>query len=118
MPLQSICRSVIRNILRKNIDIDHPPSKRAPPAKNFKRKRVLKKLMVPLFESDDSSEDDEVYLRYGGDRNRHAGRATFRGESDRLINFFLGTIRSNSSPDGGLLMIVRSCTYYGFFSGQ
>lgn len=99
MPLQAICRAVIRNILRKNIELEHPPSKPPPPVKNFKRKRVLKKLMVPLFESDGSSED-EIYFRFGDDRNRNAGRATFRGESDRLINFFLGTIRSNPSPQG------------------
>ncbi|KAJ8932456.1 hypothetical protein NQ314_014638 [Rhamnusium bicolor] len=66
MSLQSLCRAVIRNILRKNLEIEHPPVKRPPPVnKAPKKKRALRRLVVPLFESDDSS-DDERHVRIGG----------------------------------------------------
>lgn len=64
--LQSLCRSVIRNILRKNVELEHPPVKRKIPGqKGPKKKRVLRRLVVPLFESEDSSDDDR-HVRLGG----------------------------------------------------
>lgn len=65
--LQSLCRAVIRNILRKNVELEHPPVKRKIPAQRGpKKKRVLKRLVVPLFESEDSSDDDRHIVRLGG----------------------------------------------------
>ncbi|KAF7272627.1 hypothetical protein GWI33_014608 [Rhynchophorus ferrugineus] len=98
LPLQILCRSVVRNILRKNIEIEHPPVKRQRPAKEPKRKRVLKRLVVPLFDDEDSSEE-ERQVRLGGDRNRNAGRATLRRDDDGVFSFFLGMNRRGSSGD-------------------
>lgn len=64
--LQSLCRAVIRNLLRKNVELEHPPVKRKIPVqKGPKKKRVLRRLVVPLFESEDSSDDDR-HVRIGG----------------------------------------------------
>lgn len=64
--LQSLCRVVVRNILRKNVELEHPPVKRKIPVqKGPKKKRVLKRLVVPLFETEDSSDDDH-HVRLGG----------------------------------------------------
>ncbi|CAG9819140.1 unnamed protein product [Phaedon cochleariae] len=99
--LQELCRSVVRNILRKNVEKEHPPIKKSPPVnKAPKKKRALRRLVVPLFESEDSSDDDR-HVRIGGVRNRDAGRATFREESDGLLNFVLGTFREGRNLFAG-----------------
>ncbi|KAG5900210.1 hypothetical protein JTB14_008092 [Gonioctena quinquepunctata] len=91
--LQALCRSVIRNMLRKNIELEHPPVKKpAPVTRAVKKKRALRRMVVPLFDSEESSDDDRQ-VRIGGVRNRNAGRATFREESDNLLSFVLGSFR-------------------------
>ncbi|KAJ8984799.1 hypothetical protein NQ317_003713 [Molorchus minor] len=93
MTLQALCRAVIRSILRNNIEKDHPPIKRDPSVNKVpKKKRALRRLVVPLFESDDSSDGDRHYT-LGGVRNRDAGRATFREENDGFLDFVLGSFR-------------------------
>lgn len=83
--LQAICRAAIRNILRKNIELEHPPVKRTPPhpSKTPKRKRTLRRLVVPLFEEEyDSSDDDNRRVRMGVGRNRDAERPAARDDDD------------------------------------
>lgn len=66
LSLQCLCRAVVRNILRKNIEVELPPIKRRPPLRKAPKKRnPLRRMVVPLFESDDSSDDDR-YIRIGG----------------------------------------------------
>lgn len=67
LSLQALCRALIRNILRKTIETEHPSvkkSKRPPITRAPKKKRALRRLVVPLFESEDSS-DDERHVRIG-----------------------------------------------------
>ncbi|XP_030754406.1 uncharacterized protein LOC115881164 [Sitophilus oryzae] len=101
LSLQVLCRAVVRNILRRNIEIDHPPAKRVKfraPSKEPKRKRVLKRLVVPLFDDDESSDEDR-HVRIGGDRNHNAGRASFRSDDGGIFSFFLGMGGRRSSGD-------------------
>ncbi|XP_025837593.1 ABC transporter F family member 4-like [Agrilus planipennis] len=61
--LQSACRTVIRNVLRKNIETENPSFKnRLPPKpkKAPKKKRPVRGLVVPFFDTSDDS-DDEFY---------------------------------------------------------
>ncbi|XP_074031779.1 protein-L-isoaspartate O-methyltransferase domain-containing protein 1 isoform X2 [Leptinotarsa decemlineata] len=101
LSLQALCRSVIRNMLRKNVEVEHPPVKKpAPVTRSVKKKRALRRLVVPLFDSEESS-DDERHVRIGGVRNRDAGRAIFREENDGLLNFVLGTFREGRNLFAG-----------------
>ncbi|XP_057664554.1 protein-L-isoaspartate O-methyltransferase domain-containing protein 1-like isoform X1 [Diorhabda carinulata] len=92
--LQVLCRATIRNILRKNVEIEHPPVKRQSniTTKAPKRKRALRRLVVPLFDSEDSS-DDERHVRISAGRNRDGGRASFREDNGGFFNFVLGSVR-------------------------
>ncbi|KAJ8911379.1 hypothetical protein NQ315_014210 [Exocentrus adspersus] len=100
LSLQNLSRSVIRNILRKNVEIELPPVKRITPVRKAPKKRnPLRRMVVPLFESDDSS-DDERYVRIGGDRNirdpgamRNRDQSPARLREDGLINLFVGPLR-------------------------
>ncbi|XP_050313555.1 protein-L-isoaspartate O-methyltransferase domain-containing protein 1-like [Anthonomus grandis grandis] len=87
LSLQALCRVVVRNILRKNVEKEHPPVKST--SKAPKKKRALKRLVVPLF-NDDSSDDERHVVGLGGPRNREAGRAMFRPdrEDDGLFGLF------------------------------
>lgn len=60
LTLQSICRSAIRTILRQNIDIEHPDIKKIVrnPPKRPKKKRVLRRMVVPIFEESDVENSD------------------------------------------------------------
>lgn len=60
LSLQSICRSAIRTILRQNIDIEHPDIKKIVrnPPKRPKKKRVLRRMVVPIFEESDVENSD------------------------------------------------------------
>lgn len=65
--LQALSRALIRTILRKTVEIENPSvkkSKRPPVTRAPKKKRALRRLVVPLFESEDSS-DDERHVRIG-----------------------------------------------------
>lgn len=95
LSLQVSCRAAVRSILRKNIEKEHPPATRPAPVKAPKKKRALKRLVVPLFDDEDSSEE-ERHVRLGGERNRDAGRAMFRREDDGIFSFFLGAGRGSS----------------------
>lgn len=66
-----MCRTVIRNILRDNITKECPNLKKTNPTpkKVPKKKRTLRRLVVPLFDTSDDSSDDEFFVR-----SRHAPR--------------------------------------------
>lgn len=103
LSLQCLCRAVTRNILRKNVELELPPVKRRPPVRKVPKKRnPLRRMVVPLFESDDSSDDDR-YIRIGGGRNRDLGPARNRDQSpaslreDGLVNLFVGPFRQRRS---------------------
>lgn len=102
--LQVLCRSTIRNILRKNVEIEHPPVKRQSniTSKAPKRKRALRRLVVPLFDSEDSS-DDERHVRIGAGRNRDAARASFRESGGGFFNFVLSSARDGGTHFSGPL---------------
>lgn len=79
LSLQDACRSSIRTILRRNVEVEHPDLKtrrrRHPKKKNMKKKSS-RQLVIPIFEESDNDEfgtgvtdDDE-----GGERD--LGRAS------------------------------------------
>ncbi|XP_018564596.1 protein-L-isoaspartate O-methyltransferase domain-containing protein 1 isoform X2 [Anoplophora glabripennis] len=99
LSLQCLCRAVIRNILRKNVEIELPPVKRRLPVRKIPKKRnPLRRMVVPLFESDDSSDDDR-YIRISGGRNRDSVPPINRDQNqaslreDSLVNFFVEPFR-------------------------
>lgn len=64
LSLQCLCRSVIRGIIRKNIEGELPQTTKKTPIRKGSRKRYsVRKLVVPLFESDSS--DDELFRVVG-----------------------------------------------------
>ncbi|XP_066145954.1 uncharacterized protein [Euwallacea fornicatus] len=92
LSLQVLCRSVVRNILRHNIEKEHPPAKKSVSKSQIRKKRALRRMVVPLFDEAivESSDDENRVGRVGGER-RHTGRALFRsGESDGIFRFFMG----------------------------
>lgn len=103
LSLQALCRTAVRNILRKNIDQEYPNLKPVPtPKKAPKKKRALRRLVVPLFDtSDDSSDEDN----HGRNRSRDMGRVNLnsgdnvdnnnqnREQVSTLIDFVLGRLR-------------------------
>lgn len=91
MPLQALCRSVVRNMLRKNIELEHPLVKRAPKAK----RRALRRLVVPLVESEDSS-DEERSLKIGG-----VSIQTFQSDKSSAVKQFQG------STQGSLYLLFK-----------
>lgn len=62
LTLQAICRSVIRTILRNNIDIEHPDIKKTQQnvPKRPRKKRALRRLVVPIFEESDVETSDNL----------------------------------------------------------
>ncbi|KAK7794471.1 hypothetical protein R5R35_004695 [Gryllus longicercus] len=74
LSLQDACRSSIRNILRRNIEVEHPSVKnrrRRVPRKKMK-KRALRRFVIPIFEESDDenfgpviTDDEEVGERVG-----------------------------------------------------
>ncbi|XP_075220535.1 protein-L-isoaspartate O-methyltransferase domain-containing protein 1-like [Lycorma delicatula] len=66
--LQEVCRCMIRRLLRANAERDYPelckqrPRKSAPP----KRKRALRKLVIPILESSDEEESSDRDLGRAG----------------------------------------------------
>lgn len=86
LTLQSICCSAIRTILRQNIDIEHPDIKKIVrnPPKRPKKKRVLRRMVVPIFEESDV-ENSDANLTDEEDR-RNLGRLQ-AGEHD-INNIF------------------------------
>lgn len=66
--LQEVCRCMIRRLLRANAERDYPelckqrPRKPAPP----KRKRALRKLVIPILESSDEEESSDRDLGRAG----------------------------------------------------
>ncbi|XP_066248254.1 protein-L-isoaspartate O-methyltransferase domain-containing protein 2-like isoform X2 [Euwallacea similis] len=92
LSLQVLCRSVVRNILRHNIEKEHPPAKKNVSKPQNRKKRALRRMVVPLFDgaTAESSDDENRVGRVEGER-RHMGRALFRsGESDGIFRFFMG----------------------------
>lgn len=69
--LQEMCRTVIRNILRDSITKEYPDLKKTNPSpkKAPKKKRTLRRLVVPLFDTSEDSSDDEFL-----GRSRHLPR--------------------------------------------
>lgn len=60
LPLQVLCRSLIRSILRKTIQLDPTIKTTTPKAKRSPKQRGLKRLVVPIMDtSDDTSDDDD-----------------------------------------------------------
>ncbi|KAJ4440109.1 hypothetical protein ANN_08243, partial [Periplaneta americana] len=77
LSLQDACRSSIRTILRRNVELEHPDLKtrrRRHPKKKSVKKRSLRRLVIPIFEE---SDNDEFGLAGGEeeDRGRDLGRA-------------------------------------------
>ncbi|CAG9861923.1 unnamed protein product [Phyllotreta striolata] len=95
LSLQTLCRATIRNLLRQNIEREHPPVKRQVNYnKAPKKKRALRRLAVPLFDSDTDSDDERIFVSGGiNERNRDNGRAAFREEPDGFLNLVLGSFR-------------------------
>lgn len=107
LSLQCLCRTVVRNILRKNIETELPPVKRKTPVRKAPKKRnPLRRMVVPLFESDDSSDDDR-YIRLGGRRGRDPATLRNRDQSpnslreDGLVNLFVGPFRQRRNRFSG-----------------
>ncbi|CAG9833977.1 unnamed protein product [Diabrotica balteata] len=76
LSLQVLCRSVIRNILRKNVEKENPPIKRQLTAnKAPKKKRALRRLVARVLER---------------------GRAAFADEEDGFLNFVLGAFNDRN----------------------
>ncbi|XP_072392791.1 uncharacterized protein [Diabrotica undecimpunctata] len=98
LSLQVLCRSVIRNILRKNVERENPPIKRQVTAnKAPKKKRALRRLVVPFFESEDSSDEERHNIRpLCGGRVLERGRAAFADEEDGFLNFVLGAFNDRN----------------------
>uniref|UniRef100_A0A6P7FGF4 Uncharacterized protein LOC114327769 isoform X2 n=1 Tax=Diabrotica virgifera virgifera TaxID=50390 RepID=A0A6P7FGF4_DIAVI len=98
LSLQVLCRSVIRNILRKNVERENPPIKRQLTAnKAPKKKRALRRLVVPFFESEDSSDEERHNIRpLCGARVLERGRAAFADEEDGFLNFVLGAFNDRN----------------------
>lgn len=99
LSLQAICRSVIRTILRNNIDIEHPDIKKkvhnAP--KRPKKKRALRRLVVPIFEESDMETSDNFT---DDDDRRDAGRVRLNQEINggrefnTILDLVLGSLSS------------------------
>lgn len=109
LSLQAICRSVIRTILRNNIDIEHPDLKKRKESvpKKPKKKSTLKRLVVPIFEesdvetSDNMTDEDDRHelgrIRLSSDRgNGQAGRE-FNTILDLVLG--LGSCRNETEPE-------------------
>lgn len=62
LSLQAICRSLIRTILRNNIDIENPDIKKTIQSipKRPRKKRALRRLVVPIFEESDLETSDNL----------------------------------------------------------
>lgn len=106
LSLQTICRSVIRTILRNNIDIEHPDLKKKNEVipKKIKKKCALKRLVVPIFEESDietsdnlTDEDDRHELgrvRLSPDRGNGQGGREFNTILDLVLG--LGSCRNDN----------------------
>lgn len=62
--LQSLCRSKVRNILRKNISKEHPDAVKRP-RHTKKPKRKLRRMAVPIFDEYDSSDEERFFFGNG-----------------------------------------------------
>lgn len=109
LTLQALCRTAVRNILRKNIDYEYPNLKSVPTTKKVpKKKRALRRLVVPLFDTSDESSDEDHHARSG--RNRDLGRVNVdNGDNENsnqnrdvstLIDFVLGRLRDRRNNSG------------------
>lgn len=78
LSLQSLCRVVVRTILRKNLEEEYPNLKSCPTTKKVtKKKRALRRLVVPFFDSSEDSSDNG-----GHNRNRDLGRINVANNED------------------------------------
>lgn len=74
LSLQELTRTIIRSILRRNVEIEFPNLKRSPPStKRAKKKRKASNRLVShgIRILHDSSDDDDVPFRIVKDRNRN-----------------------------------------------
>lgn len=59
LSLQDVCRSSIRTILRRNVEVEHPDLKtrrRRHPKKKSMKKKSSRQLVIPIFEESDNDE--------------------------------------------------------------
>uniref|UniRef100_A0A1Y1JYW7 Protein-L-isoaspartate O-methyltransferase domain-containing protein n=1 Tax=Photinus pyralis TaxID=7054 RepID=A0A1Y1JYW7_PHOPY len=111
LSLQALCRVVVRNILRTNLEEEYPNLKSCPSTKKVtKKKRALRRLVVPFFDSSEDSSDNGEH-----NRNRDLGRVNLANDEDNenqnenndtrdvsaLIDMVLGKLRDrrNVSQD-------------------
>lgn len=117
LSLQAICRSVIRTILRNNIDIEHPDLKKTTTTvpKRPKKKGTLKRLVVPIFEesdietSDNLTDEDERdgfgRIRLSPDR----GNGSSVREFNTILDLVLGLQqRENDQPQENDQQVSKS----------
>lgn len=108
LALQALCRVVIRNILRKNLEEEYPNLTSPPTTKKVpKKKRALRRLVVPFFDSsEDSSDNDEQ-----NPRTRDLGRVHLGNEDNEnnpardvstLIDIVLGRLRDRRNEATGV----------------
>ncbi|KAL3274131.1 hypothetical protein HHI36_015545 [Cryptolaemus montrouzieri] len=89
--LQALSRTAIRNILRRNIELElPPPPKKGAPKKAPRKNRVLKRFIVPLF--DDDSSDEEAQILFAG-RNGLRARATSNNDYENFFSHVIDTLR-------------------------
>ncbi|KAF5279224.1 hypothetical protein FQR65_LT03472 [Abscondita terminalis] len=108
LTLQALCRVVIRNIVRKNLEEEYPNLTATPTTKKVpKKKRALRRLVVPFFDSsEDSSDNDEQ-----SPRNLDLGRVRTIDEHNEnrqsrevsaLIDIVLGRLRDRRNESNNV----------------
>ncbi|KAF5281945.1 hypothetical protein FQA39_LY00469 [Lamprigera yunnana] len=114
LTLQALSRVVIRNILRKNLLKEYPNLTSTPALKKIhKKKRTLRRLVVPFFDSsEDKGDNDEQHSR-----NRDLGRVHIHDavngddefsqtrEVSALIDIVLERLRDQRNQDEHLSFI-------------
>lgn len=120
LSLQAICRSVIRTILRNNIDIEHPDIKKTMQhvPKRPRKKRALRRLVVPIFEESDIETSDNLTdeedrrdlgrIQLAPDRNNINGGREFNTILDLVLG--LGSCRENRERENNRESEERSET--------